>query len=170
MPTRVPCPRHSPDKNTGVGCHDLLQGIFPTRGSGPSFLHLLHWQAGSLPLTPPGKPQTCVYIYICCLVAESCLTLLRSHGLYIAHQAPLSMGFPGKNSRVGSHFILQAIFPTQGSNAPLLRWQADSFPLSHQGNPNGSDARPHFRQVKSQSLGKAWASALLSPFNLSRWF
>ena len=42
VPTRVPCPRDSPDKNTGVGCHDLLQGIFPTRGSGPSFLHLLH--------------------------------------------------------------------------------------------------------------------------------
>ena len=35
-----------PVKNTGVGCHFLLQGIFPTQGSNPSFLH---WKADSLP-------------------------------------------------------------------------------------------------------------------------
>ena len=27
----------------------LLQGIFPTQGSNPHLLHLLHWQVGSLP-------------------------------------------------------------------------------------------------------------------------
>ena len=31
------------------------QGIFPTQGLNPSLLHLLHWQAESLPLVPPGK-------------------------------------------------------------------------------------------------------------------
>ena len=31
--------RLSPGKNTGVGCHSLLQGIFPTQGSNPGFLH-----------------------------------------------------------------------------------------------------------------------------------
>ena len=30
--------------------------IFPTQGSNPPLLVLLHWQAGSLPLAPPGKP------------------------------------------------------------------------------------------------------------------
>ena len=44
----------SPGKNTGVGCHALPQGIFPTRGSN---LRSLQWLAGSLPLAPPGKPQ-----------------------------------------------------------------------------------------------------------------
>ena len=44
-----------PGKNNGVGCHALLQGIFLTEGSNLNLLHLLHWQAGSLPLTPPGK-------------------------------------------------------------------------------------------------------------------
>ena len=34
----------SPGKNTGVGCHALLQGIFPTQGSNPCLLCLLHWQ------------------------------------------------------------------------------------------------------------------------------
>ena len=29
----------SPGKNTGVGCHGLLQGIFPTEGSNPGLLH-----------------------------------------------------------------------------------------------------------------------------------
>ena len=38
------------------GLHVLLQGIFPTQGLNPHFLCLLHWQAGSLPLVPPGKP------------------------------------------------------------------------------------------------------------------
>ena len=44
-----------PGKNTGVGCHSLLQGIFPTQGLNPHPLCLLHWQADSLPLVPPGK-------------------------------------------------------------------------------------------------------------------
>ena len=42
-------------QNTGVSCHALLQGIFSTQGSNPSLLHLLHWQASSLPLAPPGN-------------------------------------------------------------------------------------------------------------------
>ena len=33
------CPWDSPDKNTGVGCHALLQGIFPTQGSNPGLPH-----------------------------------------------------------------------------------------------------------------------------------
>ena len=32
------CPWHSPGKNTGVGCHFLLQGIFLTQGSNPGLL------------------------------------------------------------------------------------------------------------------------------------
>ena len=43
-------------KNTGVGCHALIQGIFPSQGLNLSLLHLLHWQPGSLPLLPPWKP------------------------------------------------------------------------------------------------------------------
>ena len=36
---------------------------------------------------------------------------------------------------MGSHFLLQAIFLTQGSNQCLLHCQADSLPLSHLGSP-----------------------------------
>ena len=51
------CPWNSLGKITGVDCHFLLQGIFPTQGSNPPLLSLLHWLAGSLPLAPPGKPK-----------------------------------------------------------------------------------------------------------------
>ena len=51
----------SPGKNTGVGCHALLQGIFPTQGLNPSLSQLLHLQADSLPLAPPGKPLSKAY-------------------------------------------------------------------------------------------------------------
>ena len=54
---RLLCPWDSPGKNTGVGCHFLLQGIFPTQESNPCLFCLLHWQEGSLPLGPPGKPN-----------------------------------------------------------------------------------------------------------------
>ena len=37
--------------------HALLQGVFPTQGLNPCLRRLLHWQASSLPLAPPGKPQ-----------------------------------------------------------------------------------------------------------------
>ena len=37
-------------KNTGVGGHALLQGIFPTQGLNLSLVHFLHWHVASLPL------------------------------------------------------------------------------------------------------------------------
>ena len=39
QPARLLCPWDSPGKNTGVGCHALLQGIFPTQGSNPGLPH-----------------------------------------------------------------------------------------------------------------------------------
>ena len=45
------CPRDVPGKNTGVGCHFLLHGMFPTQGSNLRLLWLLHWQAGYLSLS-----------------------------------------------------------------------------------------------------------------------
>ena len=48
QPARLLCPWDFPGKNTGVGCHFRLQGIFLTQGSNR---HLLHWQADSLLLS-----------------------------------------------------------------------------------------------------------------------
>ena len=54
--TRLLCPWNSPGKNTGVGCHALLQGIFLTQELNTHLLCLLHWLVGSLLLAPLGKP------------------------------------------------------------------------------------------------------------------
>ena len=51
-PTRLLCPWDFPGKSTGVGCHSLLQGIFPTQGWNPG---LLHCRQTLLPSEPPGK-------------------------------------------------------------------------------------------------------------------
>ena len=53
-----------PCKNTGVGCHFFLQGIFLTQGLKPHLLHLLHLQPDSLPLSYQ-------QIEICTLFQES---------------------------------------------------------------------------------------------------
>ena len=45
-PPRLLCPWNFPGKNTGMGCHFLLQAIFQTQELN---MCLLHWQAGSLP-------------------------------------------------------------------------------------------------------------------------
>ena len=41
-PCGLLCPRDSPGKNTGVGCHSLLQGILPTQGLKLHLFHCLH--------------------------------------------------------------------------------------------------------------------------------
>ena len=43
----------------------------------------------------------------------------------VAHQAPLSMDSPGKDTGVGCHALLQGIFLTQGSTPCLLDRQAE---------------------------------------------
>ena len=57
----------------------------PTQGSNPLLLHLLHWQAGSLPLAPPGKPVSIVCVCVCvcvCVLNHSVVSnSLRPHGL-----------------------------------------------------------------------------------------
>ena len=57
QPGRLLCPWDFLDKNTRVGCHFLLQGIFPIWGSNLNILHLLHWQGDSLPLSHQRSPS-----------------------------------------------------------------------------------------------------------------
>ena len=56
QPARLLCPWNFPGKNTGVGCHFLLPGIFLTQGSNLCLLCFLHWQVDSLPLSQLGSP------------------------------------------------------------------------------------------------------------------
>ena len=54
QPPRPLCSWDSPGKDTEVGCHFLLQGIFPTQGLKLSHLH---WQVDSLPPSHVGSPK-----------------------------------------------------------------------------------------------------------------
>ena len=56
----------------------------------------------------------------------------------VARQAPL-WNSPGENTGVGSHSLLQGIFPTQGSNPGLLHCRQIPYYLSHQGSSNQGD-------------------------------
>ena len=55
----------------------------------------------------------------CCLVAKSCLSLLQPHRLK-STRLLCPWDFPGKNTGVGCHLLLQGIFSTQESNLCLL--------------------------------------------------
>ena len=67
-----------------------------------------------------------------CSVTQSCLTLLP-FGLEPS-KLLCPWDFPGKNTGVGIHFLLQGIFPIQGSSLCLLHWQANSLLLSQMGS------------------------------------
>ena len=54
---RLLCPWDFSGKNTGVGCHFLLQGIFLAEGSNLCFLCLLHCRQILYPLSHQGSPQ-----------------------------------------------------------------------------------------------------------------
>ena len=59
-------------KNTGVGCHFLPQGIFPTQGSNLHLLCLLHWQADPLPLCFLGSLKKCTIPQMICKHKNYC--------------------------------------------------------------------------------------------------
>ena len=67
-----------------------------------------------------------------CARMLSCFSRVELFGTLwtVACQSPLSVDSPGKNTGVGCHVLLHVIFPTQGLNPHLLRWQADSLSLA----------------------------------------
>ena len=73
LPPRRLCPWDSPSKNTGGGCMPSSGGSSPPRDHA---LRLPYWQAGSLPLVPPGKPRMTLkwWAYV-----TACLSKLREY-------------------------------------------------------------------------------------------
>ena len=90
------------------GSHAIKAGV-ATEGS-----HLTY------PLEVKVKPLSCVQLF----ATPWPTRLLR----------PLD--FPGKNTGVGCHFLLQGIFPAQGSNSGLPHCRQTLYPLRHQGLPS----------------------------------
>ena len=135
QPTRLPRPWDCSGKNTGVGCHFLLQCMKLKRESeiaqscptlsdpmdcslpGSSimgFSRQEYW--GGVPLPS---------LESCSVVSNS----LQLHGLYN------TWNYPGQNTGVGSCSLLQGIFLTQESNQGLLHYRWIHYWLSYQGSP-----------------------------------
>ena len=75
--------------------------------------------------------RVCLCVRACVWACPAVSDSVRPHGL---RSTRLLCPFPGKNTGVGCHFLLQGIFSIQGSKlclSHLLRWQEDSFPLCH---------------------------------------
>ena len=78
-------PVHGISQNTGVGCHFLLQGIFPTQGLNPGLLHwrqILHHLNHTVLMH---ETSVCVLSHFSCV--QLCETLWT-----VARQTPLPMG------------------------------------------------------------------------------
>ena len=95
------------------------------------FLHSArsHWKFYFLPLTFYTKAH--VVNYLKELVAQLCLTLQSQGVRPVRSLCPWA--FPGKNTGVGCHFLLQVIFLTQRLNLGLLHCRQIFYHLSHQG-------------------------------------
>ena len=156
--------RDSPGKNTGMGCHALLQRIFPTPRIKPRSPTL---QADSLPAELQGKSKNTgvgrlsllQWIFLTQelnwgLLHCRCILYQLSyegnppihthiHTVNVA-QLCLTLCDPmdcspwncsGQNIGMGSFSFLQGIFPTQGSNPGFLHCRRILYQLSHKGSP-----------------------------------
>ena len=61
--------------------------------------------------------------------------------------------YPGKNTGVGCHALLQGIFSTQGLNLHLLHFRRILLPLSHQANPHIMFKDP-YRFITTKNIRK----------------
>ena len=119
------CPWDLPGKNTGVGCHFLLQGIFPTQGSNP---HLL-LRRQILYAKPLGDPQVQKneigpFLYNILLFSHQVMSDSFVTPWTVACQLPLSIGFPRQEDWSGLPFPSPGDLPDPGSNPNLRlgRW------------------------------------------------
>ena len=87
------------------------------------------------------------------LVAKLCRTLATLWT--IACQALCPWDFPGKNTRVSCHALLQGIFPTQGSNPGLPHCRWILYHPNHQGSPIiCQEFRPQVGRVIEKAIGQ----------------
>ena len=109
QPTRLPRPWDSPGKNTGVGCHFLLQEIFPIQRSNSG---LLHCRQSLYPLSHQGSPELVVLLTFksshqlfstTCAHSGSCL-----FHKYIMHSLSLFF-FSDRENKVSTWYSGQAL-------------------------------------------------------------
>ena len=82
----------------------------------------------------------------------SCVQLFATPWIVACPKLLRPWHFQGKSTGVGCHFLLQGIFPTQGSNPGLSHCRQSLYHLSHQGSP-GKRRRKDPLNAYSRSQG-----------------
>ena len=100
----------------------------------------------------------CMCMYVC-LVTQSCQILCDSTD---CSPPGCSWNSPGKNTAVGCHFLLQGIFPIQGSNSGLLHCRQILYHWSHQISPYNKHNKCLFNQNGGDSPGDPMVKNLLA--------
>ena len=126
QPTRLPRPWDSPGKNTGVGCHFLLQCMKVKSESDTWGLVIFVGRE----LQGGGYPRHCRLW--CVLVAQSGLILCNPMDC-----SPPDTSVHGKDTGERCHALLQGIFLTQRLNMGFLHYRQILYRLSHQGRIAG---------------------------------
>ena len=104
------------------------------------------------------QPRRIMFCHSCCqfcfimlfLVSRSVSNSLRPYRL-----SPRPWDFPGKNTGVSSHFLLQGIFLTQGLNPCLLHCRWILYHLSQQGSPQKFQAYVKILKIKKLQYRKS---------------
>ena len=109
---------------------------------------------GSKELSIKSAAPICRNYHVAWVLSRSVVSnSLRLHGLQPT-RLHHPWNFPGKNTGVGSHFLLQGIFLTQGSNVGHLQLLKYSLPLSHQGSLAGTVTSYISNKLDYKSDGK----------------
>ena len=143
LPTRLFCPWNFPGKNTGVGCHFLLQGIFPIQGLNWYLLGLLHWQADSLLLRHWGSHSFLnpLQNLPCCQMSSTLLNPVVSSVFFLDLSSSIS------NSQVMGHFLPETRSPGfRGSTPTPLACISGPFAVS---SPLGSICSHYLDLIQS---------------------
>ena len=122
------------------------------RSAGESQDHPTDWFPGAAGLPKGGHMVLRRLISDMCVWSRSVISTLGSYGLQ-SIRLLCPWDFPGKNTGVGSHSLLQANFLTQGSNPCLLcllHWQVDSCAMSHLGSPDTMNELRHVQHNETK--------------------
>ena len=131
---RLLCPWNSPGKNTGVGCHFLLQGIFPSQGLNRA---LPHCRQTLYPLSPSQHVPKQVHEPWTLRLKVWCSTDWAIQAKWKLLSPVWLFATPWTSSRgqiakVSSFSLLHRLFPTQESNWGLLHCRHILYQLSYQ--------------------------------------
>ena len=135
QPTRLPRPWHSPGKNTGVGCHFLLQCMKVESESEVAQLCLT--LSNPMECSLPGSSVQGISQARVLESGAIAFSHVVSYSSAIpwAHQLPLSMGYPRQEYGIALAFPSLGDLPDLGIKHTSLHWQVGALPLSHQGGP-----------------------------------